>query len=161
MIFGELDGQRSNRLKEFESICTDSGIETVFSDSVTVAIWEKFSVLVPLSGITAGARSPVGPIRNEIMGRDVFTAALEEVISVGKAKGIPLPDDLKIRQLQFFNGLSDNMKASMLIDLEAGKALEAPWLSGAVSRMGREVGVATPVNDTLFAILQPHVTGKT
>ena len=43
---------------------------------------------------------------------------------------------------------------------EANKALEAPWLSGAVSRMGREVGIATPINDTLFAVLQPHVMGK-
>ena len=84
---------------------------------------------------------------------------MAEVIAVGKAKGIALPDDLMERQLHFFNGLPDEMKASMLVDLEAGKALEAPWLSGAVTRMGREVGVATPVNDTLYAILQPYAAG--
>ncbi|MBT6886005.1 MAG: 2-dehydropantoate 2-reductase, partial [Rhodospirillaceae bacterium] len=63
------------------------------------------------------------------------------------------------RQFNFFKGLPNEMKASMLVDLEAGKPLEAPWLSGAVARMGREVGVPTPVNDTLFAVVQPYIQG--
>ena len=159
LVFGELDGRPSKRLKAFETACSESGIETSLSDDIMGAVWEKFSVLVPLSGITAGARSPVGPIRAEPLGYEIFTAAMMEAISVGKAKGIALPDDLQGRHIQFFNDLSDEMKTSMLVDLEAGKALEAPWLSGAVSRMGREVGIATPVNDTLFAVLQPHVMG--
>lgn len=159
LVFGEIDGRRSERLQAFETACADSGINHLYSDDIDVALWEKFSVLVPMSGITAGARCPIGPIRAEPLGRKVFKAAMAEVIAVGKAKGIALPDDLMERQLHFFNGLPDEMKASMLVDLEAGKALEAPWLSGAVTRMGREAGVATPVNDTLYAILQPHATG--
>ena len=159
LVFGELDGRPSKRLKAFEAACSRSGIESLLSEDIMGAIWEKFSVLVPLSGITASARSPIGPLRAEPLGYDIFTAAMTEAISVGKAKGIALPDDLQGRHIKFFNDLSDEMKTSMLIDLEAGRALEAPWLSGAVSRMGREVGIATPVNDTLFAVLQPHVMG--
>ena len=51
------------------------------------------------------------------------------------------------------------MKASQLADLLAGSLLEAPWLTGAVCRMGRESGIPTPVNDALYAVLRPHVNG--
>ena len=51
------------------------------------------------------------------------------------------------------------MKSSMLNDLVAGNRLEAPWLCGAVARMGGAAGVATPVNATLFAALKPYCGG--
>ncbi len=50
-------------------------------------------------------------------------------------------------------------KASMLEDLERGRRLELPWLSGAVARIGREVGVATPIHSFIAAVLRPHLNG--
>ena len=41
----------------------------------------------------------------------------------------------------------------------AGNRLEAPWLCGAVARMGAAAGVATPVNATLYAALKPWCAG--
>ena len=41
--------------------------------------------------------------------------------------------------------MPENMKSSMLQDLEAGKRLELDWLTGAIVRLGRERGVATPL----------------
>jgi 2-dehydropantoate 2-reductase len=159
LVFGEMDGSVSPRLQALQQACTDSGIEAILSTEIEIALWEKFTVLVALSGTTTAARSPIGVIRDEAIGRDVFEAAMREVIAVGKATGIALADDLIDRQFNFFKGLPNEMKASMLVDLEAGKPLEAPWLSGAVARMGREVGVPTPVNDTLFAVVQPYIQG--
>jgi 2-dehydropantoate 2-reductase len=51
------------------------------------------------------------------------------------------------------------MRASMAADLEAGGKLEAPWLSGAVARMSRELGLEAPANRTVFAALKPYVNG--
>jgi 2-dehydropantoate 2-reductase len=48
----------------------------------------------------------------------------------------------------------------MLVDLEQGRRLELPWLSGAVARIGREVGVATPIHSFITAVLKPHVNGS-
>ena len=47
----------------------------------------------------------------------------------------------------------------MLHDLAAGNRLEAPWLCGAVARMGNAAGVGTPVNATLYAALKPYCGG--
>jgi 2-dehydropantoate 2-reductase len=47
----------------------------------------------------------------------------------------------------------------MLEDLERGRRLELPWLSGAVARIGREVGVPTPIHTVIAAVLKPYVNG--
>jgi 2-dehydropantoate 2-reductase len=52
------------------------------------------------------------------------------------------------------------MKSSMLEDLERGKRLELPWLSGAVVRIGRQVGVPTPIHQFIATVLKPHVNGS-
>jgi 2-dehydropantoate 2-reductase len=52
------------------------------------------------------------------------------------------------------------MKSSMLEDLERGRRLELPWLSGAVVRLGREVGIDTPTHRFIATVLNPHVNGS-
>ena len=47
----------------------------------------------------------------------------------------------------------------MLEDLERGRRLELPWLSGAVVRIGKEVGVPTPIHQFITTILTPFVNG--
>jgi 2-dehydropantoate 2-reductase len=50
-------------------------------------------------------------------------------------------------------------KSSMLEDLEHGRRLELPWLSGTMACLGREVGVPTPIHSFIATILKPHVNG--
>ena len=47
----------------------------------------------------------------------------------------------------------DGMKPSFLLDVEHGGPTELDVLSGAVSRMGQESGVPTPVHDTVVAAI--------
>jgi 2-dehydropantoate 2-reductase len=47
----------------------------------------------------------------------------------------------------------------MLEDLERGKRLELPWLSGGVVRLGEAVGVHTPIHRFIATVLKPHVNG--
>ena len=48
----------------------------------------------------------------------------------------------------------------MLEDLERGRPLELPWLSGAVVRIGDALGIDTPVHRFIATVLQPHVKGS-
>lgn len=54
---------------------------------------------------------------------------------------------------------SPQAKSSLLEDLERGKPLELPWLSGAVVRLGREAGVPTPTYALIETLLTPFVHG--
>jgi 2-dehydropantoate 2-reductase len=85
---------------------------------------------------------------------------MAETVRVGQKLGVALSDETAERVLKFVKSLPPTMKASQLGDLESGNRLEAPWLTGAVCRMGRELGIETPVNDAIYAVLRPFVNGS-
>ena len=64
-------------------------------------------------------------------------------------KGIELDLNIVTEKLKYLDQLSADVTASMQHDLRTGNRLELPWLAGTVVDLGKELGVATPVCDTL------------
>ena len=159
LAFAENDNRRTPRLEAFLEACRNSAIEAEIADNVQRAVWEKFVFLAAFSGMTAVARQPLGIILADADLRRAFASAMAETAALGRAKGVELSGDVSERLMSFAGGLPAEMKSSMLHDLEKGKRLEAAWLSGAVSRMSRELGLAAPVNSTLYAALKPYAGG--
>jgi 2-dehydropantoate 2-reductase len=112
-----------------------------------------------LSGMTAVTRSPLGIIMQDPDLRAMLKAAVGEALAVAQAKGIPVRSDMIDDVAKAYDALPPQTKASMLVDLENGRRLELPWLSGAVARIGREVGVPTPIHSFITTVLKPFVTG--
>jgi 2-dehydropantoate 2-reductase len=160
LVFGEYGGARSARGEAFLAACTAAGIDAEFSDAIERLIWEKFVFLVGLSGTTSLFRTSIGPIREDAERRSMLLAAMQEVVAVGRAKGVPLPVDFADGRLAFCDTIPAAMTSSMKTDLERGNRLELPWLSGGVVEMGRALGVPTPVNDQITDALTPFVAGK-
>ncbi len=157
--FGELDGRGGGRAEAFLAACTQAGIDAAIPADMGEAIWRKFVILTAVSAATALARSPIGPIRDDPDTRSLLRKLIEESAAVARAKGIAIAEDLETRLMGAADGLPAEMKASMLQDLERGNRLEVAWLSGAVARMGRELGVATPSHDVAYAALKLHASG--
>ena len=86
--------------------------------------------------------------------------AMREVVAVGRALGVALPEDYAEQRLAFVDGLPETMTSSMHHDLNAGKPLEVSWLSGGVVQLGARVGVDTPLNRAVWAILALHEHGS-
>jgi len=158
--FGELDGRVSPRLQSFDEACGKAGFGASISQDITADIWRKLSILAPLAGATAATRVSIGPILADADTRRLFADLIAETVAVGRAMGVRLEDGIADKQLGFADGLPGEMKASMLGDLERGNRLELEWLTGAVVRLGRELGVATPVSDTVYAVLKPLANGR-
>jgi 2-dehydropantoate 2-reductase len=156
---GAFDGVRSDAAEAFAATATAAGVEIAIAPDIRRGLWEKFVFLSALSGATCLTRQPIGVIRADREMRSTFEAIMRETWSVGRAKGVALADDFVEKQLAFGDTLPYEMRASMLHDLNAGNRLEAPWLCGAVVRLGRELGVPTPVNETIYAALKPYVNG--
>ncbi|MDA0261597.1 MAG: 2-dehydropantoate 2-reductase, partial [Proteobacteria bacterium] len=91
--------------------------------------------------------------------REELEAAMVEAAAVASAYDVGLPDDIVERQMKVAEGFPAGQKASMAYDLDMGKPLELPWLSGAVARLGRARDVATPVSDAITGALKPWVNG--
>jgi 2-dehydropantoate 2-reductase len=160
LIFGELDGTKSARLERFHQACLAGGIHPLFTDQIDVEIWTKFVHLTVFSAMTSAVRLPVGPIREDPDLLAMWQAALLESMAVARARGIALAPGFLDTTMRLVMGWPPQMKASMFEDLERGRRLELPWLSGAIVRLGREMGVETPIHRFLVTILNPHVNGK-
>ncbi|HUC44720.1 MAG TPA: 2-dehydropantoate 2-reductase [Candidatus Sulfotelmatobacter sp.] len=160
LLFGERDGSRSARLAALEAAGNRAGFKATLSPTIELDLWVKFVRLATWAGMTAVTRSPMGVLRSDPALDGMMHAALEEAIAVGRARGIPLPADLRAETDALVARFPDEAKSSMLEDLEHGRRLELPWLSGAIVRMGREAGVPTPVHSFIAAALGPFVDGR-
>src|SRR5262245_41344283 len=160
LVFGEYDGSRSPRAEAFLAACKAGGINAELSDDVRRSLWEKFTVLVAMSGATTAMRHTLGPIRSNPLTREFLFDLAREVVAVGRAHGVNLPPDYAEQRIPFFDGWPPEMTASMHHDLNAGKPLELRWLSGGVVDLGAKVGVPTPMNRAVRDILTLHTEGR-
>jgi 2-dehydropantoate 2-reductase len=160
LIFGELDGRRSERLTRLEQACLAAGFSARVSGAIQQDLWAKFARLSVFSGMTAVTRSTMGVLRSDPELYAMLKAACEETIRVGRAHGVALPDSVMTEIVAMVESLPFQAKASMLEDLERGKRLELPWLSGGVVRLGDAVGVPTPIHRFIATVLKPHVNGN-
>jgi 2-dehydropantoate 2-reductase len=159
LIFGELDGSRTPRLERLYDAGCAAGFQAVLSERIEIDLWTKFVRLSAFAGITAVTRSPIGVVRDDPDLLAMWQAAMMEGMAVAHARGIQLPqgafEEMKAGTL----ALPPQTKSSLLQDLERGKKLELPWLSGAVVRFGRELGVETPIHRFMTTVLGPFVAG--
>jgi 2-dehydropantoate 2-reductase len=160
IVVGEYDGRPSQRARELHEALSASGVTAELSDDVRRAIWEKYVFLVALSGSTTAMRSTLGPIRENPASRAFFIDLMREVVRVGRALGVALPEDYADQRVKFMDGLPVDMTSSMHHDLEAGNRLEVPWLSGGVVALGEQAGVPTPANRAVSAMLALYADGK-
>ena len=156
--FGEIDDTDSLRSPDIRKVFRDAGIETEISLDPLRVLWEKFIVLSALAGITSAAQTRPKELLKYPDARTMFCTAMEESLAVGLAKGINLPDNLVQDSLKYVDNLPD-FQNSMHGDYEAGRATELEALSGAVIRLGKQIGVKTPVHELLYSVLLPHKDG--
>ena len=158
LVTGSL-GARSPMLEQFVELCGRAGLSARLSDRIVSDVWTKFVGLSVLSGMTAVARCPIGVVRDDPALWAMTREALAESIAVARARQIPLGDRVYEEVLAATEGIPAEVKSSMLQDLERGRPLELPWLSGAVVRIGDAAGISTPTHRLIVTLLGPHVAG--
>jgi 2-dehydropantoate 2-reductase len=160
LIFGELDRTHSTRLAAFAEACRPAKFQATLSNDIVLDIWTKFVRLSVMSGMTAVTRSPLGVIHDDPELWAMLQRAIREAMDVAHAKGIPVAESTVEDVANAYAALPPQTKSSMLEDLERGRPLELPWLSGAVVRIGKEVGVPAPTHEFIATVLRPHVGGS-
>lgn len=152
---GELDGAISDRVEHLAATLVAAGLQTVVTDDVVAMMWDKLLVNVAtgawsaLTGLAYGELSvhpDVGPMA---------IATVAEAMEVARSLGIAIATaDPSEPWRRAWSGLPHGFKASMLQSVEKGARTEVDVIHGAVCRAGREAGVPTPINDTLWAAVR-------
>ena len=157
---GELEQRSSPRSAQLATALSEAGIEVDHSDDIVAAIWNKFMFLVGLSAMTALTQQPIGNLRKDPDTRAMFEQIMREVLALARSKGIGLAQDVIVNRMRLVDELPAEIMASMAHDLQRGHRLELDWLSGAVARMGRELGVPTPANSFVYTALKLIKDGR-
>jgi 2-dehydropantoate 2-reductase len=161
MRFGEADGKASARTERLaETMSAAIGVSAVATPEIELDLWKKFVMLTSFSATSCLARAPIGRVLDDPGAHAFALDAAEEASAVGRARGVKLPADIVETTLKQVVGMPRDGKPSMLEDLEAGRRLELPWLSGAVVRLGKEAGVPTPLHTMACRVLGMHVNGS-
>ena len=159
MTFGELDRQPRARGERLKAICAAAGIDGILSPDIRVPLWQKFLLLVPLANINALTRRPLGRYRADPDLLQMFEGSLRETIAVGRAEGVPLPEDSFDKTMATMWSMPDHHMVSMGNDLLRGNRLELPWFAGKVAELGRRHAIPTPVNAFVYAALKLYENG--
>jgi 2-dehydropantoate 2-reductase len=159
LSFGEIEVTESLRALDIRKVFRDAGIEADISTDPVQVLWQKFVVLSSLAGITSAAQTRASELLKFPDARKMLLDALEEALAIGMARGIDLSENLAQESLEWIDTLPD-FQVSMHADFEAGRVTELDALSGAVIRLGKQIGVKTPVHSFFYSVLLPHKDGR-
>ena len=156
ITIGEIGGSESDRVKRLRERLTNAGIKVVVPPDIDVAIWDKFLFIASLSGVGAVTRANVGVLRSLPESRRMLEGAMHEIHTVARARNVALPEDTVERTMAFVDSLPADGTASMQRDIMNGHRSELDAQTGAVVRLGVDIGVSTPVNQFIYGALLPQ-----
>ena len=154
---GEYEGGMSDRVKSVAETFTAHGLETIPSDNIKKRKWMKLFALTaigPLSAIFDLNHSDLY-INNKSSraSRDLGKQIILETRQVAKADGVDVSEN---ECLEMFNKIVDSKqtnKSSMAFDVLNKRKTEIEFINGAVSKIGKKHGIATPLNDLMYKII--------
>jgi 2-dehydropantoate 2-reductase len=151
---GEPSGAITPRVEGVAAALRDAGVEVRVTADVRRAVWDKFIRLAPGATLTSACQATIGEVRSTPEGAALYRALIAETVAVGRAAGAALPPDAVETAVRAIQALPADMRTSMQLDYERRRRVELEGITGAVVRLGRRLGVATPSYDPIYAVLR-------
>lgn len=130
-----------------------AGVPTEISSNVRGALWAKLILNCAYNAVSAIAQLPYG---KTVVGAgipDVMRDVVDECLAVAQAEGVQVAGDAHAAVAQLA-GSMPNQLSSTAQDLARGKPTEIDYLNGLIVRRGAALGVATPANRVLWALVK-------
>ncbi len=152
--FGSFAGLPRERLEASAAIWESAGFKTALFDDLGRMVWEKLIMNVAFSGTSALTGLTIGEILADPEAWKVARGCAEEAIAVAQAAGVKLEVGDPIAHIQKLGGKIPGARPSMLLDHMAQRRSEIDAINGSIPRIGAQVGVPTPVNATVVALVK-------
>jgi 2-dehydropantoate 2-reductase len=160
VVVGELDGRPSPRLERLREAFAAAGVPAEVVPDIRVRLWQKYLMITAQAGMTSLVRAPIGVVRATPETWAMYRAIVEELAALARASGVALPADTVDAVVKTAEGLDPQARSSMHDDLAQGRRLELEALHGHAVRLGRQLGVPTPMTSAVYAALRPHAAGR-
>jgi 2-dehydropantoate 2-reductase len=151
-------GPENEKTKKIAALFSRANVPCRISENIDGELWTKLIWNCALNAISALGRAKYGQIAASADARKVVETTVYEVLAVAKAAGVHLPglEDPKAAlagALKIATQMAEAL-SSTAQDMNRGKRTEIDSLNGHISRKGAELGVPTPVNHALFALVK-------
>ena len=156
IVFGELDNTKTERVLLLEQIFLNSGITTKLATDIQYEIWTKFLFISTISAIGALTRANIGEMLASVEIKKIMQQTAEEILSIAKASEVNLPENIIGNQFQIIENQPYNTTSSLQRDIMEGKPSELEAQNGTVVKMGKELGIPTPINAFIYNCLLPQ-----
>jgi 2-dehydropantoate 2-reductase len=146
---------RTDEIERLADACTRGGMPTAAVADARPAQWRKVIFNASTNPVGALTRLTHGRVCERPDLRALVSALVDEGKAVAAAQGITLdadPEELIDHAAK--PEIAYGHKASMLQDVEARRATEIDFLNGGIARFGRQLGVATPLNDAITSLIK-------
>jgi 2-dehydropantoate 2-reductase len=130
-----------------------AGVPTEISDNVRGALWLKLILNCAYNAVSAIAQRPYGEnVKSEGVA-DVMRDVVNECLAVANADGVKVAGDVDAAVRKIAESMPTQY-SSTAQDLARGKRSEIDYLNGLIVRRGQALGVATPANRALWALVK-------
>lgn len=120
------------------------------SPDIRRALWEKYSFISGLSGLTTLFQATVGEIRDAGEGIVWFRRIFEEIATIIQAAGGTIPDNMAEHNTKVAEGMSSGSTSSMLRDLLSGQPTEGSHIHGYLLELAREHRISAPLLEVVY-----------
>jgi len=151
---GEFGGPITPRLKKVEETWSSAGFKVKVFDDIDQLVWEKLICNCAYSGPCGLMECTIQQVMDDADLSKVSAACAAEGYAVAKAKGVKLGFIDPVAYVREFGSKIPNARPSVLLDLMAGRKSEIDVINGSIPRVGKQVGVAAPVNETITALVK-------
>lgn len=153
VIYGELSAPyESERVKAVQELFTDSEVNFRVTEHIREEMWSKFRLNVCNNLPQAILGAGVGCYQDSVHMKAISDGLRAELEAIAAAKGI----DLRLVEASSRHGsaVPPTARYSTLQDLDAGRHTEIDMFSGALIRMGKELGIPTPYNEYTYHMIK-------
>ena len=148
------DAALAERLQALVSLFASAQVPVRISPDVVGELWSKLMVNCAYNAISALAQQPYGRMAALPEIRELQRAVVHEVVAVARAAGRPMDLEAALAAMERIAVAMPGQRSSTAQDLARRKPTEIDHLNGAIVRRGAELGVPTPVNQALLALVK-------
>ena len=153
VAIGELMGYESERLLAIRDLFASAGIPCHLSKDLRRSKWEKMCWNCVFNPITVLIDDRVAKALDHPEMTGVIRQIVGECAAISAALKVPLPLDMPERVVKASQEIRD-IHTSMYDDWKAGRQTEIDYLNGFIVEQGRKLGIPTPVNEALTAMIK-------
>jgi len=139
--------------RQIAEMMSEAGLETQFTPDIKKYEWEKALLNAALSPVCALTRKPMKDMMDFELTEQLVEELLREGIEVAEAAGVTFDEGFFEHAVQYLKKAGYH-KTSMHQDIERGTPTEIDWINGPIVEQGRALGIETPHNFTIVALMK-------